>query len=89
MKKTDASFQSYCSRFGVIAVDMKYISSEQLKWALDQQVEDNLAGRPHRMLGAICFAHGWMTSEQIDNVLGRMFRSRRDDSGASLEKEAV
>jgi len=86
MKKTEKNFQSYCSRFGVIAVEMKYITSEQLKWALDQQLEDNLAGRQHRMLGAICFAHGWMTSEQIDAVLDRMFRSR---SGGALEKEAV
>lgn len=65
-----------CSRFGTIAVELGYISIEQLKQALDEQVEDDLNGRPHRVLGAICFAKEWMTPDQIDVVLNHMFKAR-------------
>jgi len=67
---------AFCSRFGSIAVDLGYITNEQLTLALDEQVEDDLSGRPHRVLGAICFAQGWMTPEQIDQVLNQMFKVR-------------
>jgi len=79
----------FCSRFGTIAVELKLISIEQLKWALDEQLEDDLAGRPHRVLGAICFAHGWMTPEQIELVLNRMFKVRVERSRRDAEPEAV
>ena len=79
----------YCSRFGTISVELKFISIEQLKWALNEQLEDDLAGRPHRVLGAICFAHGWMTPEQIDVVLNRMFKVRMEHSRKTKQQEAV
>lgn len=82
MNRAQLHCKSYCSRFGTIAVELKYISIEQLKWALEQQVEDDLAGRPHRVLGAICFAHGWMNPEQIDIVLNMMFKARLENSAA-------
>lgn len=66
----------YCTRFGSIAVEQGFITAEQLKLALDEQVNDDLAGRPHRVIGAICFTHGWMTPQQIDTVLNRLFQSR-------------
>jgi hypothetical protein len=65
-----------CSRFGTIAVELGFINVEQLKQALDEQVDDDLNGRPHRVLGAICFAQGWMKPEQIDVVLNHMFKAR-------------
>ena len=79
----------FCSRFGTIAVELKLISIEQLKWALDEQLEDDLAGRPHRVLGAICFAHGWMNPEQIDQVLNRMFKARVERGRQNRQQEAV
>ena len=83
--------KAYCARFGTTAVELQFITSEQLKWALDQQVEDDLAGRAHRVLGAICFAHGWMNPEQIDIVLNRMFKARVEqvNQAAEAEKAAV
>lgn len=65
-----------CSRFGTIAVELGYLNIAQLKQALDEQVEDDLNARPHRVLGAICFVHGWMDPEQINMVLNRMFKAR-------------
>lgn len=74
----------FCSRFGTIAVELKFISIEQLKQALDEQVEDDISGRPHRVLGAICFAHGWLEPEQIDLVLNHMFKARTQGSRERL-----
>lgn len=90
MNRGQLHSKPYCSRFGTIAVELKYINIEQLKWALEQQVEDDLAGRPHRVLGAICFAHGWMTPEQIDIVLNMMFKARlKSSGGAETETQAA
>ena len=68
----------YCARFGVIAVECGYLKAEQLQQSLREQVDDNLAQRPHRVLGAICFEHGWMTTEQIDEVLKLMFQRNQE-----------
>ncbi len=53
------------TRFGKIAVDMEFITAEQLKEAITEQVEDDLADKPHRLIGIILFEHGWITKEQI------------------------
>ena len=74
----------YCARFGVIAVELGFLQAEQLQQALREQVEDNLAQRPHRVLGAICFDHGWMTPVQIEEVLNQMFQRNR---GSGTEEE--
>ena len=67
---------SYCSRFGMIAIKLGYIIRQQLMQALEEQVDDDLNGRPHRVVGAICFDHGWMTPGEIDKVLNAMFNAR-------------
>jgi hypothetical protein len=69
--------QEYCSRFGKIGVDLGFLTSEQLKDALVEQINDNLANRPHRVLGAICFEHGWLTPGQIDQILNQLFKRNR------------
>lgn len=69
--------QEYCSRFGKIAVDQGLLTADQLKDALVEQLNDNLANRPHRVLGAICFEHGWLTPGQIDQILNQLFKRNR------------
>ncbi len=59
-------------RFGSIAYHRGYVTKEQLQQALAEQVEDNLAGRPHRLLGAILLEKGWITPEQEKAVLEKM-----------------
>ncbi len=71
--------EKYCSRFGKIAVENGFLSAEQLQQALWDQVSDNLADRPHRVIGAICFDHGWMTPGQIEEVLNIMFKARQEE----------
>ena len=60
----------------MIAIKLGYIIRQQLMQALEEQVDDDLNGRPHRVVGAICFDHGWMTPGEIDKVLNAMFNAR-------------
>jgi len=73
----DKDNETICSRFGAIAVEQGFLTREQLLQGLNEQVDDNLTGRPHRVLGAICFTNDWMTAGQIDIVLSEMFKSRK------------
>jgi hypothetical protein len=62
-----------CRRFGTIAVKYNFISKDQLKEAIIEQLEEDLAGKEHRLIGAILFEKGWMTWEQVDRVLKDLF----------------
>jgi hypothetical protein len=68
IEKLTATF----SRFGIIAVDMGFITAEQLKEAITEQVEDDLAHKHHRPIGKILLENGWITKEQIDIVLNEL-----------------
>jgi len=56
-------------RFGVIAVEMGFVTKEQLFEALRAQVEENLSDKPHRLIGHILIKLGYLTIEQADEVL--------------------
>lgn len=71
-----AELGKYSLRFGKVAVERGYLTPEQLHQALREQVEDDLADRPHRVLGAICFDHDWMTAAQVEEVLNSMFKKK-------------
>ncbi len=60
------------SRFGKVAVYMEFITAEQLKEAITEQVEEDLADKPHRLIGSILFEHGWITRDQIGFVVLRL-----------------
>lgn len=64
----------YCSRFGQIAVEMGFITIDQLKKALSEQVDDDVANRRHRLIGTILFEKDWITAQQIDVVLSELSR---------------
>jgi len=65
----------YSPPFGKIAVDMGYITPEQLTEALAEQAEDSLSNRPHRFIGYILSEHGWIDNEQLGIVLDILFKS--------------
>ena len=56
-------------RFGVIAVEKEYITKEQLFEALKIQVEEDLSGKPHSLIGIILIKLGYLTKEEADHVL--------------------
>ncbi len=59
----------FSSQFCKIAVDMGFVTAEQLKEAITEQVEEDLADKPHRPTGKILLENGWITKEQFDIVL--------------------
>jgi len=50
---TDELSQKYIPRFTQIAVEKKFVTSDQIKQALLEQIDDNLAQKNHRQLGRI------------------------------------
>ncbi|GEM_PF-491392 len=69
----------YCRRFGMIAVEMGFISAEKVKAAMAEQLDDDLSNRPHRLLGRILLENGGLTAQQIEIVLNELFRRERTD----------
>ncbi|MBT3354960.1 MAG: DUF1471 domain-containing protein [Candidatus Scalindua sp.] len=69
--------RKYCSRFGVISVNKGFVTADQLKAALIEQADDNIEGRPHRLIGRIFFEKSWMTDDQIDKVLNELESERQ------------
>lgn len=67
----------YCRRFGQIAVESGYISEAQAREALCRQIDEDLAGKTHRLLGTILFDLEWMNSGQIEAVLDRLLEEMR------------
>lgn len=59
-------------RFGSIAYQRSYVTKEQIQEALAEQVDDNLSGRPHRLLGRIFREKGWLTEEQERSITEEM-----------------
>ncbi|GBD96028.1 MAG TPA: hypothetical protein ENG83_15265 [Nitrospirae bacterium] len=69
--------KKYCPRFGMISVEKGFITVEQAKEALAEQLDDNLANKPHRLIGRIFLEKGWMTPKQIETVLNELFKQER------------
>ncbi len=59
-------------RFGAIAVKKGFITSEQLIDALTTQVVENVTSGGHTIIGAILREKGYLTIDQIDQVLKDM-----------------
>jgi hypothetical protein len=59
-------------RFGVVAVEKRFITEDQLFEALKIQVEEDLSGKPHTLLGLILIRLGYLTHEQAEEVLVAM-----------------
>ena len=71
--------QRCCPRFGLIAVEFGFISKEQLGEAIICQVQEELQGRGHRLLGQILFEKEWMSAPQIEQVMTELFSRLREE----------
>ncbi|MEJ2200882.1 MAG: hypothetical protein P8X63_07700 [Desulfuromonadaceae bacterium] len=67
------SYNFHSARFGIIAVKLGYITPTQLRQAMIMQLDDDMGGQPHRMLGTILHDLGWMTPKQIEKVLEKTY----------------
>jgi hypothetical protein len=59
-------------RFGVIAIEKGFITKDQFVEAIAMQIENELEGIKAKNLGTILNAMGYMTDEQIHEVVKMM-----------------
>ncbi len=64
----------YCIRFGKIAVQKGYVSEEKLIEAMKSQLEDDLHGRKHRLIGKVLIDLKYMDASQVEDVLNEIFK---------------
>ena len=55
-------------RFGTIAVKKGFVTKEQVLEAMKIQMERDLDGLEHRLIGSILYSMGYITLPQIDEV---------------------
>ncbi len=72
---------AYCSgkRFGITAIEKGYISKGQLFEAMKVQIENELEGMTSRFIGAVLHSMGYLSIDQIDEVLGEMSQGENCD----------
>ena len=56
-------------QFGVLAVEKSIITAGQLGKAVSVQMNEDLKGMKHRLLGQILVDLGYMTHKQVEEVL--------------------
>jgi hypothetical protein len=59
-------------RFGVLAVEKRFITANQLIDAMRIQVMEDIEKGRHRLVGRILLEEGFITLSQIDDVLKSM-----------------
>ena len=59
--------------FGEIALEKRFVSAEQLYEALTIQAKNRTAGLLEKQLGQILLEMGYMTEEQISEVLDVLY----------------
>lgn len=59
------------ARFGEVAVELGYLSPEQLRQALELQRREQSSREPHRHIGRICIDEGYLTLANVLTVLER------------------
>ena len=79
----------FSRRFGMIAVNRGYITPKQLKEALAEQIDDDLASRPHRLLGKIFYEKNLMSLNQIDQVLDELVMDKIKQKGSVSKKKRI
>lgn len=58
-------------KFGAIALQLGLLSERQLTHALSIQEQEDGASQPRRPLGIICMQQGYLTFEQVVQILAR------------------
>ena len=66
-------------RFGMVAVEKGFVTTEQVVEAIEIQVEENMAQKKHRFIGTVLVDQGYMRHSQIQEVLTAMDIPDRSD----------
>jgi CheY-like chemotaxis protein len=69
--ENNANPQTLCPRFGMLAIEMGFVTVDQIREAMAEQLEDDLAEKPRRLLGTILVDKGWLTFREVEMILDR------------------
>jgi hypothetical protein len=69
---SETDLLKYPSRFGMAAVKLGFVTQEQLREAMLEQLDVNFDTKVHRLIGEILHEKGWMTREQVLRTLEEM-----------------
>ena len=61
--------QKIDKRFGTVAVEKGFITKEELFEVIKIQISDELQNNERRLIGQILYDKGYITTDQIDDVL--------------------
>lgn len=59
-------------RFGFVAVKKGFVTPEQVSFALEVQVKENVSLKKHRRIGEILVEMGFMDTDKVREVLNDM-----------------
>jgi hypothetical protein len=62
-----------CHKFVMIAIRKGFITPEQAKTALAEQMDEDLANKHHRLIGGVLLDKGWITRQQVEFGLTELF----------------
>lgn len=65
---------NFVRRFGQIAVEMGFVTPEQVSQVISDQLSVSSSDRlrPPKLIGEIFFDKGWMTQKQIQTVIEKI-----------------
>lgn len=62
-------------RFGMVAVQSGFITADKFVEAIAVQLSEDLKGRPHRLIGMILLALGYLTADQVEQITQKAFHA--------------
>ncbi|MFC1891188.1 hypothetical protein ACFLZT_02245 [Thermodesulfobacteriota bacterium] len=60
---------NFGKKFGVTAINKGFITKEQFIEAMGAQIDDDLDGLTPRLIGSVLLSMGYMSIEQINEIL--------------------
>ena len=72
----EVTSDSIRKRFGVLAIEKGFITTEQLVRAIEEQIKNEIEQERHRLIGEILCDKSYMTKEQCDEVLMELGKAR-------------
>ena len=72
------SEDTLAKRFGDIAIQKKFITKNQLLEAMTVQIENQLEGAEHKLVGAILIELGYMSEDHINEVVETMSKPKEE-----------
>ena len=65
-------FDDFTHRFGTIAIEMGFVTIEQVLGVISEQVMDNHYHKRQKKIGRLMIEKGFMSGKQVDTVLEKL-----------------